>query len=187
MILHLADNKIRVIKENAFSELKKLMVLYLDENAIRNIEADLSLHTPLRMTIILKDNVLTDTPNLGNLPILSIIFYLGEYKKIYLRRNNLQSIDKNTFSNLNRLDHVDLQSCNLTSLPPGLLSGSPVTFLNLCDNHLTDSDSLVDSIMGSQLSWMSISYNKFIYITPRLCQYFNFVVIYRTGKMFKCD
>ena len=197
MILHLSDNNIRIIKENAFSGLKQLMFLYLDKNAITSIEEDFSLHTPLLMDIILADNMLPDTPNLGNPPILSRIDLSGnqihmlkstsfstlvKVTRIYLDRNNLQSIHKNTFSNLNRLKHVDLSFCNLTSLPAGLFSGSPITDLSLYGNHLTDSDLLVDAIMGSHLVRISITSNRFTYITPRLCQYFNFQGIHLNGN-----
>ena len=149
------------------------------------------------MDIILADNMLPDTPNLGNPPILSRIHLSGnqihmlkstsfstlvKVTRIYLDRNNLQSIHTNTFSNLNRLKHVDLSFCNLTSLPAGLFSGSPITDLSLYGNHLTDSDSLVDAIMGSHLVRISITSNRFTYITPRLCQYFYFQGIHLNGN-----
>ena len=91
MILHLADNNIRVINENVFSGLEKLMFLYLDKNYITNIKADVSLHTPLLASIILKDNLLSDTPNLGNLPIL---------RKIDLSGNQIRVLKNTSFSTL---------------------------------------------------------------------------------------
>ena len=200
-ILSLSHNHIRVIKKNVFRGLNSLMILNLDNNSITEIQSDLSSHTRLLNTIMLTDNLLPDIPDFGALPILTKIYLSGNkisvlqnsafstmvnVKGIYLNRNkNLHSIHPNTFSNLKRLALVELHFCNLTILPAGLLAGSPITFLSLFGNRLTDSDLLVDAIMGSRLNVMSISYNLFTHITPRLCQYLNFRILHMAGNPFK--
>ena len=194
--LDLSDKNIRKIKD-VFCGLKGLKYIYLDNNYISNISSAIFLHSPLLTYLGLSSNLLPGVPHLGTLLFLKNINLSGNLisalqntsfldmlnvETITVSGNNLQYIHPNTFSDLKELKIITLVSCQLTSLPGGLLSGLPVVKLKIDDNHLTDSDLLVDAIMGSRLQVISMKNNNFTHITPRLCQYLNFRLLYAAAN-----
>ncbi|KAF5300389.1 hypothetical protein FQR65_LT01010 [Abscondita terminalis] len=95
--LNLNNNNIAFIKEGAFEHLKKLNVLQLNNNHISWAIEDAD----------------------------GVFFSLNNLMKLYLKHNNIKSINMNAFRGLINIDYLDLTHNNITTIQENAFSEMP--------------------------------------------------------------
>ncbi|KAJ6216433.1 hypothetical protein RDWZM_007590 [Blomia tropicalis] len=141
-ILDLSNNYIETIDDNAFGSLKKLKVLNLNSNRLKQV---------------------TNKWSIRNLPNLT---------HLKMNQNNISKIDPLSFENMISLKTLDLNSnqLSLENVNNGAFvihPDNPLRQLNLSNNSLTTVT--IGQMFGmNSLTWLDLSHNPIDYFTSNL-------------------
>ncbi|CAI9542967.1 unnamed protein product [Staurois parvus] len=155
--LHLYANSIVMVDKEAFYNLPKLNLLMLHKNKINILPEGLFLHLPLLAKLTLYENPLTEFPNVlfgkmenlkdlwlyhtDLLTVPNFVFSnLTNLKLLILTQNpKLQSLPKESFSGLSKLEELSLHSNSLKFLGEGLFQDlQHLKILSLHNNVFED-------------------------------------------------
>uniref|UniRef100_A0A8C8RMU4 Relaxin family peptide receptor 1 n=1 Tax=Pelusios castaneus TaxID=367368 RepID=A0A8C8RMU4_9SAUR len=134
--LYLSHNKITFLKPGVFEDLHKLEWLIIENNKISQI-SPLTFHglNSLILLVMMNNSLarLPDKPLCQHMPRLHWLDFEGNHihnlrnvtfiscntlTVLVMRRNKISSLNKNSFSSLQKLDELDLASNKIESLPP---------------------------------------------------------------------
>ncbi|XP_044745325.1 toll-like receptor 6 [Coccinella septempunctata] len=154
-ILNLRSNHIKLLKENTFENLVKLVSLDLSDNDLVYLHSDtfkglsdlthlflMQNHIEFLEKPIFRDLIKLSTLDLShnNICLLhrDILKPLKSLREINLDNNEGLELDDYLFSNFPELRKVTMRSCNLKKLPGNIFSGSPkISRIDLQKNSIS--------------------------------------------------
>ncbi|XP_067407924.1 relaxin receptor 1 isoform X3 [Emydura macquarii macquarii] len=153
--LYLSHNKITFLKPGVFEDLRKLEWLIIENNKISQISPRTFHGLNSLILLVLMNNSLAHLPDIPlcqHMPRLHWLDFEGNHINnlrnvtfiscstltvLVMRRNKISSLNKNSFSSLQKLDELDLASNKIESLPPYLFKDlKELSQLNLSYNPI---------------------------------------------------
>lgn len=184
--LYLSDNPIQEIYPGAFSGIRKVKNLEL-ENAISQLHADVFQELILLQTLILRNNNLSTIERgtftgLRNLKILDLsnnkltsVDYVFEplvnLEILDLQKNNLYKLSGNEFTNLKKVVGLYLNQNRLQKIDDFLPAENNIRKVNLAANNLSQID-VKPGVFNNMytLEELDLSTNKFSEFPPKFFQ-----------------
>lgn len=115
-ILSLHRNQIREIASEAFDNLPNLVKIKLNKNQLKIWDSNWFKHSPKLTDLYFRRN------RINHLPISAFRNIKSQEAKIFLSKNKLGSLQKDSFSGLQILSQLYLDRNNLTQLPVGVFA-----------------------------------------------------------------
>ncbi|KAK5641095.1 hypothetical protein RI129_009642 [Pyrocoelia pectoralis] len=176
-------NEIEVIRKNAFRNLSRLELLYLDHNNIASVESYAFENLPSVKGIYLRNNnidvIKKDTfvnlPNLENIYInnnklkkfdQNWFLPTPKLRRLVLHDNQITSLQRAAFQDFRFLITIDFTNNKLRYIHPEVFYGLQLEDLSLGGNELTSFDEVKLSY-SSAFYRLEIERNKFTYLSPR--------------------
>ncbi|GFN84378.1 leucine-rich repeat-containing protein 4 [Plakobranchus ocellatus] len=155
--LHLGYNRIAEISSGAFSHMKHLRLLDVTQNRIRTIDSGAFKGlTELRVLHLDWNRIKRIPKNVFNGADLPQLI------NVTLEKNDLESIESETFSNMSHLDAIDLSRNMITHISQDAFNGLPIlSKLDLSHNLLTSTAWVIGNANSLQsLQWLNIQNNR---------------------------
>ncbi|XP_054846265.1 relaxin receptor 1 [Eublepharis macularius] len=141
--LYLSHNNITYLKPRVFEDLHKLEWLIIENNKIKCISPLTFYGLSSLILLVLMNNAL------AQLPDKHLCQHMPRLHWLVLRRNEISSLNENSFSNLHRLAELDLANNQIESFPPYLFKDlKELSQLNLSCNP-------VQNIQADQFDYLA--------------------------------
>ena len=126
--LSLSQNKLSILRVDAFSNLTNLRNLNLSHNFLYSLPKDVFTGLTSLLILDLSDNTFT------KFPVITLPFLYN----LRLANNRVSSIYQNLFKELDDIDKLDLSHCRIPIIPSGIFSEFiHMRYLNLAFNEIT--------------------------------------------------
>ncbi|KAE8739846.1 hypothetical protein FOCC_FOCC014669 [Frankliniella occidentalis] len=160
--LNLSENGIERIHPRAFEPLRHLQDLDLSANDIKGPLA----HDLFKTCDVLETLNLSDNPNMMALPAGG---FEGQFSALYqldISYCSISSLEEDSFRGMDHLSSLNLQTNNLTEVPPGVLRRLPqIVTLNLSENKIVVLDNQMFET-NAFLRYLDLSGNRLTSVSP---------------------